>query len=188
MNCKKLLLGLFALIFASLTVSAQIQPRSTIQITIANVPDEDQKTVNGLYPVAENGMINMPYINKVRAAGLQNDQLASVLQEAYKRAEIYTRPTIQVISSADGAKPVEEIVTVGGFVRAPGRVPFINNLTLWGAIQAAGNATEFGSMQRVQLTRNGKVKTYDVTKPEYQQIPLERNDAINVPQKNWTGG
>lgn len=184
MNCKKLLFGLLVLIFASLSVSAQIQPGKSIIITIANVPAQDKSTVDGTYPVSESGMINMPHIGQVRAAGLRNDQLAASLEARYKGAEIYRNPTFQVIVDAIGGKPNEETVVVGGQVRRPGPVAFAQELTLWGAIQAAGGPTEFGSMRRVKLTRNGSQKTYDVTKAQFKQIPLQRNDAIDVPQKN----
>ena len=42
-------------------------------------------------------------------------------------------------------------------------------------------------MNRVELTRNGKVIKYDCTKPANQQVLLRPGDAINVPQKNWIG-
>src|SRR5688572_25506578 len=120
MNFKKLLFGLLVLIFASLSVSAQIQPGKSIIITIANVPAQDKSTVDGTYPVSESGMINMPLIGQVRAAGLRNDQLAAALEARYKGAEIYRNPTFQVISDAIGGKPTEETVVVGGQVRRPG--------------------------------------------------------------------
>lgn len=184
MNCKKLLFGLLALIFASLSVSAQIQPGKSIIITISNVPPQDKSTIDGTYPVSDSGMINMPLIGQVRAAGLRNDQLQASLEARYKSAEIYRNPTIQVIADAGGARPNEETVVVGGQVRRPGPVAFAQELTLWGAIQAAGGPTEFGSMRRVKVTRNGEQRTYDVTKPQFKQIPMQRNDAIEVPQKN----
>ena len=81
----------------------------------------------------------------------------------------------------------EETVTVGGQVRSPGPVPFAKELTLWGAIQARGGATEFGSMQRIKVIRNGSERTYDATKPQIKQMPLLRNDTIEVPQKNILG-
>jgi protein involved in polysaccharide export with SLBB domain len=183
MNCKKLLFGLLVLIFASFSVSAQIQPGKPINITIANVPDQDKATITGTYPVSESGTINMPFIGQVRAAGLRNEQLAAALEARYKSAEIYRNPTIQVLSSGGDIKPNEETVVVGGQVRRPGAVPFASELTLWGAIQAAGGPTEFGSMRRVKLTRNGESRTYDLTKAQFKQIPLQRNDAIEVPQK-----
>jgi protein involved in polysaccharide export with SLBB domain len=79
------------------------------------------------------------------------------------------------------------MVHVGGFVRGPGPKPYNRNLTLWQAIQASGGANEFGAMGRVKLTRRGVMKQYDCTKPQFQQIPLEPDDTIEVPQKNWRG-
>jgi polysaccharide export outer membrane protein len=185
MNTKKLLLGLLALIFASASLTAQIEAGKSINITISGVPEEDKATINGVYPVSDSGTISMPLLSgPVRAAGLRPEELASSLQARYKSAGIYTNPTIQVIANRVGAGPNEETVTVGGQVRGPGPVAFAKELTLWGAIQAKGGATEFGSMRRVKLIRNGRQTIHDVTKPEVMQMPLQRNDTIEVPQKD----
>jgi protein involved in polysaccharide export with SLBB domain len=187
MNPKKILFGLLALIFASVSLTAQIEAGKSINITIANVPDEDKATITNVYPVSESGYVNMPFIGQVHAAGLSADGLAGSLQSRYKSAGIYTNPTIQVIINMTGVKPNEETVTVGGQVRSPGPVPYAKELTLWGAIQARGGATEFGSMYRVKLIRNGSERTYDATKAQIKQMPLQRNDTIEVPQKNLIG-
>ena len=185
---KKLLLGLMALVFTSLVAPVQtIQAGKSVNITISGVPDQDRATITNTYPVSEGGMINMPFIGPVRAAGMRNDELAASLQNRYKSAGYYTHPTIQVITTAGAQNPDQEIVTVGGYVRAPGKQPYTKELTLWGAVQGAGGATEFGSMRRVKLYRNGVSKTYDVTKPQFKQIPLQRNDSIEVPQKTPWG-
>ena len=184
MNTKKLLLGLLAMIFASVALTAQIEAGKSINITIANVPPEDQATINTIYPVSDGGTINMPFIGAVRAAGLRNEELAAHLQSRYKAAGIYTNPTIQVISTREQGNAAEETVTVGGQVKGSGPVPFTKELTLWGAIQARGGPTEFGSMRRVKLIRNGRQTVHDVTKPENMQMPLQRNDTIDVPQKD----
>ena len=187
MNIRKLLLGLIALIFASLPVSAQIEAGKSINITIAGVPYEDKTTINGVYPVSDGGSINMPFLGPVQAAGLRNEQLAASLQSRFKAAGIYTNPTIQVIANTVGARVSEETVMVGGQVMKTGPVAYAKELTLWGAIQAAGGPNPFGSMSRVKLTRNGSEKTYDVTKAQFKQIQLQRNDTIDVPQKNIIG-
>lgn len=188
MNAKKILSGLLSLIFTSMSLTAQIEAGKAINITIANVPEEDKATITNVYPVSEGGTINMPFIGAVRAAGLRDNELAAILQSRYKAAGIYTNPTIQVIINMVQGKINEETVTVGGQVRAPGPVPFAKELTLWGAIQAKGGATEFGSMHRVKLIRNGSERTYDATKAQIKQMPLQRNDTIEVPQKNILGG
>jgi protein involved in polysaccharide export with SLBB domain len=181
---KTILFGLLALVFSSIMASAQIQAGKSINITISGVPESDKGQINGLYPVSEGGIINMPHIGQVQAAGLRPEALASILQSRFKSAQIFTNPTIQVINNVIGAGPNQEVVTVGGDVRSPGPKPFTPELTLWGAIQAAGGQTEFGAINRVKLTRNGAQKSYDVTQPQFKQIPLQRNDAIEVPRKN----
>ncbi len=187
MNLMKLFLAILSALALILPATAQIQSGKSINITISNVPDQDRSTVSGVYPVSDSGTINMPFIGHVRAAGLRNEQLASSLESQYKSAGIYTHPTIQVITNAELTSVNQETVVIGGQVRRPGPVPFTRELTLWGAIQAAGGATEFGSMGRVTLTREGKQKTYDVRKAQFMQIPLQRNDTIEVPQKTPWG-
>lgn len=187
MNLHRIPVVLATLLCMVTAAFAQIQPGRAIQITISGVPAEEKSRFDPIYPVSETGMINMPFIGPVRAAGLRSEQLASALEGRYKAAGIYTNPTFQVIDSS--AKRLEEqVVVVGGQVRSPGPKPYNRNLTLWQAIQAAGGATEFGSMKRVKLLRRGVMKQYDVTKPQFMQIPLEPDDTIDVPQKSITGG
>lgn len=74
-------------------------------------------------------------------------------------------------------------VTVGGQVWQPDPIPCASGLTIWRAIQGAGGPTEFGSMKRVNLFREGSRKVYDLTRPEMKDIILEANDTLEVPQK-----
>jgi len=187
MNLKRIVVGLFALLCMSASALAQIQAGRAIQITISGVPSEDKARFDSIYPVSETGTINMPYIGQVRAAGLRAEQLASSLESRYRSEGIYTHPTIQVIDSS--AKTIDEqVVYVGGQVRRTGPVPYNRTLTLYQAIQAAGGASEFGSMKRVKLFRGGKQKQYDLTQAQFMHIPLEPSDTIEVPQKNAWGG
>jgi polysaccharide export outer membrane protein len=187
MNLKRSLATLFALFCLSLSVFGQIQPGKSVQILAAGVPPEEKGRIDGIYPVSDTGTINMPFIGLVRAAGLKSDGLALALQNRYKSDGIYTNITIQVIADREGAGVNEQAVTVGGQVRRPGPVPFARDLTLWMAVQAAGGPTEFGSKQRVKLFRGGAQKTYDITKAQFMRVPLQPNDTIEVPEKNWLG-
>jgi protein involved in polysaccharide export with SLBB domain len=186
MNAKSLFVSLLALLCMASSAFSQIQAGRAIQITVSGVPAEEKGRFDPVYPVSESGMINMPFIGPVRAAGMSSDGLQSMLESRYKAAGIYRNPTFQVIDN-DAKRIVEQMVHVGGFVRGPGPKPYNRNLTLWQAIQAAGGANEFGSMKRVKLTRRGSMKQYDCTKAQFQQIPLEPDDTIEVPQKNWIG-
>ena len=187
MNMKSLIALLSLLVLAALPVSAQIQAKQSIRITVTGIPLDEKGRIDGDYPVGESGSINMPFIGAVRAAGMRPEALAASLQGRYKSAGIYRNPTFQVFSTTGEGSVVDQMVTVGGQVRKTGPVKYTQGLTLWGAIQAAGGATEFGSMKRVKLTRAGKIKQYNVEQPQFMQIPLEPDDAIDVPQKSWTG-
>jgi protein involved in polysaccharide export with SLBB domain len=178
---------LFALLIAMTPVMSQIESGMAVQINIMGVPLEEKGKIDSMYPVSSNGMVNLPYIGLLRAAGLAPETLASNIQEAYKAAGIYTSPTIQVVATTDASGVKEELVVVGGQVRRPGPVKCNNNLTIYQAIQNAGGPTEFGSMRRVTLFRAGKPKTYDVTDPQFMKIRVYPDDTIVVPEKDLLG-
>lgn len=186
MTFKNPLLQLLLVLSFSLTAFCQIEAGKAIQITISGVPSEEKGRIDGIYPVSDAGYINMPFIGTVRAADLRNEDLAASLQARYKSLEIYTNPTIQVISKR-GDSIDEQMVHLGGQVRGPGPKPFNKGLTLYQAVQAAGGATEFGSMKRVKLFRNGRQTVYDLTKSQFMNVPVQPNDTIEVPQKNMLG-
>lgn len=166
---------------------AQIEAGSSVQITIMGVPGEEKSKIDAIYPVSDSGNVNMPFIGAVRAAGLRPESLAASIQNAYKSAQIYNDPTIQVISTREGSGVREQVVHVGGQVRRTGPVAYQKNLTIYQAVQAAGGATEFGSLRRVKLYRSGKTQSYDLTNPQFMRVPLQPDDTLEVPQKNWLG-
>jgi polysaccharide export outer membrane protein len=166
---------------------SQIEAGSSVQITIMGVPGEEKSKIDAIYPVSDSGTVNMPFIGAVRAAGLRPESLASAIQNAYKFAQIYNDPTIQVISTLEGAAVREQVIHVGGQVRRPGPVAFQKNLTIYQAVQAAGGSTEFGSLRRVKLYRAGKLTTYDLTNPQFMSVPLQPDDTLEVPEKDWLG-
>jgi polysaccharide biosynthesis/export protein VpsN len=188
MNMKSVVM-IFAMAFGVLgSSSAQsvISAGRAIQIEIRGVPPEEQSRVNGLYTVSEGGTINMPFINTVRAAGLTPTALGSSIAAAYKSAQIYKEPNVQVQSSS--AEQIEkQLVHVGGQVRRTGPVEFVQGLTIYQAVQGAGGASEFGAINRVQLLRGGSVKTLDLTVTQFMNFPLQPNDTLTVPEKNWIG-
>ena len=165
---------------------AQIQPGRAIIITISGVPTEEKARFDLNYPVSESGMINMPLIGQVKAAGLRADQLQAALGITLQIRGHLHAPDVPGDRFQRG-KIVDQVVVVGGQVRRTGPVPYNRNLTLYQAIQAAGGATEFGSMKRVKLLRAGKQRIYDLTELKYMQIPLEPDDTIEVPQKTIGG-
>jgi protein involved in polysaccharide export with SLBB domain len=185
---KRFLLLIACLFGLAAIASAQvvIAPGQAIDIRISGVPQEEMSVVNNTYPVSEQGTIRMPFIGTVRAAGMRPDSLAASIEAAYRSAQIYTHPTVQVLSSSD--ETLKELtVSVGGWIRNPGPVKYVRGLTLYNAVQAAGGATEFGAMNRVGLIRGGQRKEYNLKQTKFMNILVEPNDTIEVPQKNWRG-
>ena len=117
---------------------------------------------------------------------MKPDVLARKIESAYKAAEIYTTPTIQILADS-GDRLVVQQITVGGKVRQPGPKAYSRNMTLYDAIMAAGGPTEFGAMNRVKLYRNGKAYTYDLNQASHKLLKVFPRDTIDVPQRNWLG-
>lgn len=188
MTLNSFFVCLFALIALVTLGKSQIEAGTSVQITIMGVPAEEIAKVQGIYPVSESGTINLPIVNeRIHAAGMSQEALATTIQNVYKARQIYTNPTIQVISTREGSGVQEQMVHIGGQVRKTGPVAYQKNLTIYQAVQAAGGATEFGSLKKVKLYRNGKTLTYDLTNPQFMRVPLEPADTLEVPEKNWLG-
>lgn len=183
-------LSLILLTLAALYVNAYAQTGISagraIEIQIRGVPPEEMQRVNGQYPVSASGYVRMPYLGNVRAGGKSPNSLAAAIESAYKSAQIYTNPSVQVFATSDETL-TEHIVTVGGYVRAPGPVKYMPGLTLYQAVQAGGGANQFGSMYRVKLIRGGKLREYNLHDTNSKGVRVEPNDTIEVPQKNLWG-
>ncbi len=171
---------LLAAIAPATFADAVLRAGDPVEMKISGVPAEEQTQVNNLYTVDANGMVNMPYINKVRAEGLTPAQLASAIEGGYKAAKIFTNPTITIVM-----QPQARFVNVGGAVRAPARIPFTEDMTLLAAINASGGFNDFADQKRVRLLRGNEAKIYDVR--QFRRDPgldprLQPGDRVEVPQ------
>lgn len=180
---KSFLTILMVLACAVFPAFGQIQIGKSITITVLGVPTEEKGRIDGAYPVADNGTVNMPFIGQVHAAGMKPEALAAVLEARYRTAQIYRNPTFQVVSNMEAGMLEDAVVHIGGQVGRTGPVKYLRGLTLWQAIQSAGGPTPFGTLKRVKVLRAGKQRQYDLTELQNMQIPLEPNDSIEVPQK-----
>jgi protein involved in polysaccharide export with SLBB domain len=79
------------------------------------------------------------------------------------------------------------VFTVGGQVRGPGQKSWIEGMTLYSAVQAAGGETPYGAINRVKVYRNGEVLTYNLNIAKDKNVKIYTNDLIDVPQKSWIG-
>lgn len=178
---RRLLASFLLVCLTSIALAdAVLRPGDPVDMKISGVPAEEQTQVNNIYTVDADGMINMPYINKVRAAGLTPGQLAGSIEGSYRSAKIFTNPTITIVM-----QPQARFVNVGGAVRAPARIPFTEDMTLLAAINAAGGFNDFADQKRVRLLRGSEAKVYDVR--QFRRDPsldprLQPGDRVEVPQ------
>lgn len=143
-------------------------------------------SVDGVYRVDQFGMLRLPMIGDIQAAGLTASQLADVIEVACRTMGLNPTARPQVISGCGGQATPNDIA-VGGYVNQPGMIRLLSGMTLGQAIKSAGGANEFGALRRVRLMRNGKQREYDLNLAEGQNVPLEEGDVVEVPQKAWIG-
>lgn len=187
MKMKPIFAAMLALVCLTVPAFSQIQAGQSVFIKIMGVPAEEKAKIDETYPVSKKGLVNMPFIGEIRAVGLESDELAKSIQNAYREGGIYDNATIQVISNAIEVQPLEQKVHIAGQVRASGPRPFAKGLTVYQAVQAAGGATEFGAMNRVVLWRKEKQQVINFEEAASRGIIAEPGDTIEVREKNWRG-
>ena len=154
----------------------------TVDVRISNVPPEDENQWDAAYTVDESGGLNLPFIGIIKAGGLPPSEVQTAIQNKLISAGIYTNPTVSVNPPAG-----MRFVSVGGGVRAPGRVPYTSDLTLMSTINAAGGTSDFAG-DKIRLVRAGKVILF--SKKKLYKDPsldprIEPGDQIEVVESAW---
>jgi polysaccharide biosynthesis/export protein len=120
----------------------QIGPEDLLDIAVWNSP-----ALSRTAPVRLDGMISLPLLNDVRAAGLTPMQLRDAI--AKKLVEYMPNPEVSVI--------VREVnrfkISVLGEVRKPGRFDFKSKATVLDAIALAGGLNDFAARSRIVILR-----------------------------------
>jgi polysaccharide biosynthesis/export protein VpsN len=179
------LLPLAAVLTATCAICQNVLLRSgdQIELRLGGVPPQEIEQISGQYQVDGQGFLNLPHIGKVRAAGLAQAELQDAIEAIYRREQIYTHPTITI-----NVPNQVRFVNVGGDVKTPKRVEFTSDLTVLGAINAAGGFTDFADQTKVRLLRDGHVTMVNVK--EVRRDPtkdplLKPGDTVEVPQSFW---
>ncbi len=180
---------LFALLFlllagaAPLFAQATLRPGDTIEIRLSGVPADEIQQFSATYTLDDQGFLNLPYINQVKAGGLTQNVVQGEIERKLVAERIYTHPTITII-----VQPTARFVNVGGAVRNPGRIPFTPDLTLLSAINAAGGFNDFADQRKVRWVHEGKVEMIDTRKLRKDpslDSKIYPGDQIEVAQSLW---
>jgi polysaccharide export outer membrane protein len=124
----------------------RIGPEDTLQISVWR-----NEAMSKTIPVRPDGMISLPLLNEVKAAGLTPAELRQVLST--KLAEYMPTPEVSVILT--DVKSFK--VSVIGEVRKPARYELKSWTTILDVLALAGGFTEFAARGRIVVLRpNGK--------------------------------
>lgn len=156
------------------TSTAQLRPGDSLTIALQGVPDASTNTVQ----IDEQGLISLPFIGTLTAAGLSTAELSQRIRETYVAKKIYT--TVDVSVSV-----TERYVYVGGEVQRPGRIVWTPDLTAAKAIQSAGGFTLYAKETAVNLVRDEAAYPIDVELAQRnpaQDPRLVPGDSLQVPR------
>jgi polysaccharide export outer membrane protein len=140
--------------------------------------------MSGDVTVRPDGMISLPLIRDIKAAGLTPDELADRIQQA--AAEFITDASVTVVVRQMNSRKV----FITGEVARPGAYPLASSTTVMQLIAVAGGLTEFAESKSISIMRvtGGETKTFDFNyrdvargKRREQNIVLKPGDTVVVP-------
>ena len=143
-----------------------------------------EEELGGEFQVQDDGSIDFPLIGSVQAAGLSQNELARDV-EAKLADGFLKQPQVTVVV----LQRANLEVSVLGSVGSPGRIAFVEKLTLVQAISTAGGLSPLAAPKRVKLTREGPngpettvISVKDITEGRRQDIELRPGDIVFVPE------
>ena len=161
----------------SLPANAQggrvLTKNDVVVIKVVGQPDMDTTT-----RVETDGTVNFPYVGRIKAAGLTEDQLSHAIERRLAERQIVTEPHVLVEVTSFGAQ-----ASVQGQVGAPGVYTIDRTTTLAQVLARAGGLKETGGT--VIVRRDGVVRRYygkDLVngKVNPERILVQNNDEIYV--------
>lgn len=157
-----------------------IGPNDELSVSVWEQPD-----LSRAVPVRPDGMISLPLVNDIKAAGKTPMQLMNALVEKYATLGVKS-PLVTVTVTAIKS----QFIYILGQVGHAGTFPLVPGMTVVQAIASAGGLTLFAHQNKIEIRRNENGQTVrlafnykEVMKgvhPE-QDIVLKPNDTIFVP-------
>lgn len=154
--------------------ASQLRPGDSLTVAIIGVPDPTTNVVQ----IDEQGLISMPFIGTLKAAGQTTAALTQQIRQTYVSKHIYTSVDISV-------SVTERYVYIGGEVEHPGRIIWTPDLTAAKAIQAAGGFTLYAKEENVGLVRDQVIYHINVKLAQSnpaQDPRLDPGDSVQVPR------
>jgi polysaccharide export outer membrane protein len=135
-------------------------------------------------PVRPDGLITVPLLGEIQAAGLTPDALRDAVQKA--ATKFIEDPNVSVVVKAINSRKV----FITGQVATPGAYPLVAPRTVAQLIAVAGGLTEYADAKsiRVVRTEQGKTVSFKFNYKDFakgnrleQNILLKPGDTVIVP-------
>ncbi len=152
--------------------SASLGPGDLIHLKIWREPD-----LSDTVQVDNDGVAVFPKLGPMRVTGVRPDSLERLL--VHKYSQYLQNPSIRV--------SVLRRITIWGSVMRPGTYPVDLTMSITDALALAGGASAEGVTDKVELRRDGKRYTVNLSqKPERTgELALRSGDQLVVPQRSW---
>jgi polysaccharide biosynthesis/export protein len=150
-----------------------------IQVNVVN-----QAELNTAARIAPDGTVSLPYVGRIKAAGMTQDQLSQQVATALKKADVVKNPQVLVEVVSFGAQ-----VSVLGAVGTPGAFILDRPTSLITILSRAGGIREDAGASVVIVRRPGpsgpRIFRFDAKAIERGETPnftLQSNDEVYVEQ------
>ena len=136
----------------ALAAGRVLTPQDSISIKVVNQPDMDTTT-----RVETDGTISFPYVGRIRAAGLSEDQLAHAIERQLASRQIVTDPHVLVDITSFGTQ-----ASVQGQVGVPGVYTLDRPTNLTQLLSRAGGLRDAALGGTVSVRRaGGAIQKFD---------------------------
>ncbi|MEO5725523.1 MAG: polysaccharide biosynthesis/export family protein [Byssovorax sp.] len=138
------------------------------------------------FTVAPDGTVDLPYVHRVQALGLEPQQLAAQVRTKLVENQILVDPSVSISLKDLNSKRIEIL----GEVQKPGSLPMVSGMTLLRAISLAGGFSAMANRSRVMIrrrvgagTKAGAVSVEDIMANRIPDPLLQAGDSINIDQR-----
>ena len=149
--------------------------QDVVSIKVVNQPDMDTTA-----RVETDGTISFPYVGRIRAAGLSEDQVAHAIEKQLAARQIVTEPHVLVEVTTFGTQ-----ASVQGEVGSPGVYTLDRPTNLTQLLSRAGGIRDAGLGGTVTVRRGGILRKFDSKDVQAgrgpgAQLRIANNDEVFV--------
>jgi protein involved in polysaccharide export with SLBB domain len=148
----------------------QLVASDSVQIKVVGQSELDTQT-----RIDNDGSITFPFLGRVQAAGLSEDELGERIKQGLITKGIVKRPQV-IVSTVEAG-----VYYLSGYVNKPGVYPLTRQMTVEQAIAAGGGIAPLGTDWRIRIKR--KKDGSAMERAAKLDDDVEPNDTVIVDER-----